>query len=363
MLSIVAGRPHQRLRGPAGDPLFRRPVCESGQPACPQVSRCTGLSRSDRKYPALTGRSGTQRARRPLRPELAAPLGVCPLSQLMEGVGGSSRSLLSGDVAVFCCCTGALRVSFVGAARCAVPTDLPFFRPDISQVGADRGSVMRCRPLLLLASGTPDRRHPQHVAELLASSLPNSNRIPELSSWLDRRPSLRSRRCSCGSARRIASSPPPACRMWSAAPAGGRRCRGRGAPGSRPGYGGDRRDRLAEDDAQEAFLLDGFPRNVPQAETLKKMLSRIEREADVMLELVVDEDEVVRRLSGRRTCRRCDGSGTSCTIPPLATASATTVAVNSSSATMTPRRPSGTSSRSTPSRPPRSPPSTLRRTS
>jgi adenylate kinase len=66
------------------------------------------------------------------------------------------------------------------------------------------------------------------------------------------------------------------------------------------------RDRLAEDDAQEGFLLDGFPRNVPQAETLKKMLAELDVKLSVVLELVVDEDEVVRRLSGRRTCRRCE---------------------------------------------------------
>lgn len=65
------------------------------------------------------------------------------------------------------------------------------------------------------------------------------------------------------------------------------------------------RDRLAEDDAKEGFLLDGFPRNVPQAETLKKILSEWDDKLDLVLELVVDEDEVVRRLSGRRTCSRC----------------------------------------------------------
>lgn len=65
------------------------------------------------------------------------------------------------------------------------------------------------------------------------------------------------------------------------------------------------RDRLAEEDAQEGFLLDGFPRNVPQAETLKKILAEMDRKLDVVLELVVDDDEVVRRLSGRRTCRKC----------------------------------------------------------
>jgi adenylate kinase len=66
------------------------------------------------------------------------------------------------------------------------------------------------------------------------------------------------------------------------------------------------RSRLAEDDANEGFLLDGFPRNVPQAEVLKKMLAELETRINVVLELVVDEDEVVRRLSGRRTCRQCE---------------------------------------------------------
>jgi adenylate kinase len=64
-------------------------------------------------------------------------------------------------------------------------------------------------------------------------------------------------------------------------------------------------DRLADDDTQAGFLLDGFPRNLPQAETLKKMLASWDTKLDVVLELVVDDDEVVRRLSGRRGCRRC----------------------------------------------------------
>ncbi len=63
--------------------------------------------------------------------------------------------------------------------------------------------------------------------------------------------------------------------------------------------------RLAEDDAKSGFLLDGFPRNVPQAETLKKMLVDWGLKLDLVLELVVDHDEVIRRLSGRRTCRKC----------------------------------------------------------
>ncbi|WP_322759497.1 adenylate kinase [Frankia sp. Cr2] len=65
------------------------------------------------------------------------------------------------------------------------------------------------------------------------------------------------------------------------------------------------RNRLAEEDAAKGFLLDGFPRNVPQAEVLGQLLEGMGTRLDVVLELVVDDDEVVRRLSGRRTCRNC----------------------------------------------------------
>ena len=63
--------------------------------------------------------------------------------------------------------------------------------------------------------------------------------------------------------------------------------------------------RLEEDDARKGFLLDGFPRNVPQAKTFNDLLLDAGTPLDVVLELVVDDDEVVRRLSGRRTCRNC----------------------------------------------------------
>ena len=65
------------------------------------------------------------------------------------------------------------------------------------------------------------------------------------------------------------------------------------------------KDRLSHDDAAEGFLLDGFPRTVHQAEVLDGMLAGQGSALDVVLELVVDDEEVVRRLSGRRTCRRC----------------------------------------------------------
>lgn len=65
------------------------------------------------------------------------------------------------------------------------------------------------------------------------------------------------------------------------------------------------RDRLAEPDTASGFLLDGFPRTTPQAVALDKLLAEMGTALDVVLELIVDEDEVIRRLSGRRTCRGC----------------------------------------------------------
>jgi adenylate kinase len=65
------------------------------------------------------------------------------------------------------------------------------------------------------------------------------------------------------------------------------------------------RERLAEPDAGDGFLLDGFPRTVPQANALDKLLADLGTGLDVVLELVVENDEVIRRLSGRRTCRGC----------------------------------------------------------
>ncbi len=67
------------------------------------------------------------------------------------------------------------------------------------------------------------------------------------------------------------------------------------------------RDRFTEPDAENGFLLDGFPRNVAQAEALETMLTGIEVKLDRVVELKVDNDEVVRRIAGRRLCRNDSG--------------------------------------------------------
>ena len=67
------------------------------------------------------------------------------------------------------------------------------------------------------------------------------------------------------------------------------------------------KDRLSQDDAEKGFLLDGFPRTVPQAVALEDFLANLNRPLDVVLRFNVPEAEVVRRIVNRRTCPN-DGS-------------------------------------------------------
>ena len=61
--------------------------------------------------------------------------------------------------------------------------------------------------------------------------------------------------------------------------------------------------RLDRPDARGGFVLDGFPRTLPQAEALEPMLAAMERHIDRAVEFRIDEETVIRRLSGRRVCR------------------------------------------------------------
>jgi adenylate kinase len=64
-------------------------------------------------------------------------------------------------------------------------------------------------------------------------------------------------------------------------------------------------DRLRKSDAQAGFILDGFPRTVPQAETLAKMLEARDVKLDRVVAIIVPDEEIIKRISGRRTCRNC----------------------------------------------------------
>ncbi len=65
------------------------------------------------------------------------------------------------------------------------------------------------------------------------------------------------------------------------------------------------KERLAQDDCKKGYILDGFPRNTSQAETLDKVLSGMKASLDVALSVDVDRDDLMKRLTGRRTCKNC----------------------------------------------------------
>jgi adenylate kinase len=65
------------------------------------------------------------------------------------------------------------------------------------------------------------------------------------------------------------------------------------------------RERLQQDDCRGGFILDGFPRTVPQANALCEALEVLGRELDAAVSLEVNVDALVERLTGRRTCRNC----------------------------------------------------------
>jgi adenylate kinase len=76
------------------------------------------------------------------------------------------------------------------------------------------------------------------------------------------------------------------------------------------------RERLSMSDAKKGFILDGFPRNLPQAETLDAVLEEIGRPLQAVIHIDVDYDLLMQRLAGRRTCVSCGQLYNVYTTPP-----------------------------------------------
>ncbi|NOY65278.1 MAG: adenylate kinase [Nitrospirae bacterium] len=66
------------------------------------------------------------------------------------------------------------------------------------------------------------------------------------------------------------------------------------------------KERLSQDDCKKGFILDGFPRNTSQAETLDQVLSEMNMPLQLALSVDVDFDILMKRLTGRRTCKQCN---------------------------------------------------------
>ena len=64
-------------------------------------------------------------------------------------------------------------------------------------------------------------------------------------------------------------------------------------------------DRVKEDDCSKGYVLDGFPRTIPQAEVLDKELSKLSETVDFAIDVDVPDEDIIHRMSGRRSCPKC----------------------------------------------------------
>ncbi len=75
-------------------------------------------------------------------------------------------------------------------------------------------------------------------------------------------------------------------------------------------------DRVAKDDAKNGYVLDGFPRTIPQAEALDAALAKINDKVDYAIDVDVPDENIINRMSGRRACVACGGTYHIVNVPP-----------------------------------------------
>ena len=75
-------------------------------------------------------------------------------------------------------------------------------------------------------------------------------------------------------------------------------------------------DRIQKEDCANGFILDGFPRTIPQAEALTEALNAIDQKMDYAIDIEVDDAQIVERMGGRRACLGCGATYHIINIPP-----------------------------------------------